>query len=343
MRIKSYDLDNVVSLQDYVVITDAENQSATKNVTVADLVSFFTGVISTGDLEGYIESGLRSDGTLVAIIGDYDDSGRKTKIKIDDNTQIIDFVSGIGKHKLVSDTGILILDFSAVTSTKTLTFQDTTDTVAVLSDVFSGAYADLSGKPTIPVNTDDLVNNGDGVSAFAVLTDLPTNVSELANDAAYITAAALPVNVSELTNDSAYITAAALPVNTSDLVNDGADNTSMYVEADEISLVGASGNYSDLIGAPTKPAQVRVLAKTANYSAVNGDYIICDATLASFTVLLPAVALGNRIHITKKDITAFTVTVDGNSATINGETTQILSSQWDSITVFSDAVEWYIE
>ena len=77
----------------------------------------------------------------------------------------------------------------------------------------SGAYADLTGKPTIPT--------------------VPTNVSAFTNDAGYLTSvpseyvtetemqtalaskadtADIPTAVSELTNDSGYITSAGAPV-----------------------------------------------------------------------------------------------------------------------------------
>lgn len=50
---------------------------------------------------------------------------------------------------------------------------------------------------------------------------VPTDVSDLANDAGYVTSADVPTAVSELTNDSGYVTSADIPTKTSDLVNDG--------------------------------------------------------------------------------------------------------------------------
>ena len=63
----------------------------------------------------------------------------------------------------------------------------------------------------------------------------------------------VPTNTSDLNNDSGFITSAALPTKTSDLLNDGSDNTSTYVESDELATVATSGNYSDLNGTPTIP------------------------------------------------------------------------------------------
>lgn len=46
----------------------------------------------------------------------------------------------------------------------------------------------------------------------------------------------------------------SVPTKTSDLTNDGSDNTSTYVEADELATVATSGNYNDLSNKPTIPA-----------------------------------------------------------------------------------------
>lgn len=61
-------------------------------------------------------------------------------------------------------------------------------------------------------------------------------------------------NVSELTNDAGYITSASVPTNTSDLTNDGADNTSTYVEHDELGAVATSNDYNDLDNLPSMPS-----------------------------------------------------------------------------------------
>lgn len=63
----------------------------------------------------------------------------------------------------------------------------------------------------------------------------------------------IPTNVSQLTNDAGYITEASIPDKTSDLTNDGATGTSTYVEVDDLATVAISGAYSDLTGKPTIP------------------------------------------------------------------------------------------
>jgi len=91
---------------------------------------------------------------------------------------------------------------------------------------------------------------------------------------------------------------------------------------------------------------INVRSKSANYSAINGDYIKGDATSASFTIDLPTAStnLGTRIVIFKSDATVNTITVDGSgSDLINGSLTQVLTSQYDSMPVWCDGVEWFIE
>ena len=46
----------------------------------------------------------------------------------------------------------------------------------------------------------------------------------------------------------------SVPTKTSQLTNDGSDNTSVYVEADELATVATSGSYDDLLNKPTIPA-----------------------------------------------------------------------------------------
>ena len=58
---------------------------------------------------------------------------------------------------------------------------------------------------------------------------VPTDVSDLTNDAGYVTSADVPTAVSELTNDAGYATTNDIPTKTSDLINDGmGDHRSLY-------------------------------------------------------------------------------------------------------------------
>ncbi len=89
-----------------------------------------------------------------------------------------------------------------------------------------------------------------------------------------------------------------------------------------------------------------VVTKAANYTATLVDEVInVNSTPGSCTVALPAAAhiAGKLFTVTKTDASVNTVTVDANgSETINGATTKVLSSQYETVTVVSNGTGWYI-
>src|SRR5690606_4573899 len=65
--------------------------------------------------------------------------------------------------------------------------------------------------------------------------------------------------------------------------------------------------------------------KAADYTAVNGDLVLCDISGGSFTVTLPnAAANGERIGIKVVNSAA------GNSLTIDGDSTDIIGVKGDN-------------
>jgi hypothetical protein len=107
--------------------------------------------------------------------------------------------------------------------------------------------------------------------------------------------------------------------------------------------VDGSGNLTASGGGGGSTA---ITTKTANYTTTNADHtILVDATSGNITVTLVAVS-GNSglIHVIKKiDSSTNTVTIDGNaSETIDGALTQVLTGQWQSIEIHTNATSWYI-
>jgi hypothetical protein len=90
---------------------------------------------------------------------------------------------------------------------------------------------------------------------------------------------------------------------------------------------------------------IPVVSKSSTYTATTSDgVILCDASAAWTLTLYTAVGnSGRQLIIKKTDSSANAVTVDGNaSETIDGETTQVISDQYTSITVASDGSNWHI-
>jgi hypothetical protein len=72
---------------------------------------------------------------------------------------------------------------------------------------------------------------------------------------------------------------------------------------------------------------------------------LCDCSSNSITINLPAASgnAGLQYHIKKTDSTSNTVTIDGSgSETIDGGTTAIIRSQYESVTVSCDGTQWWI-
>lgn len=125
-------------------------------------------------------------------------------------------------------------------------------------------------------------------------------------------------------------------------------------------VLASSGTTIDRSGAvyinslPIKDtgSGVRVKSITANYTALWSDTVLLvNATGGNITVTLPdsgTVAspkdeMGKIFHVKKVDASANTVTIDGFSTqTIDGATTNVINTQYDSVTIVSDGSNWHI-
>ena len=164
---------------------------------------------------------LDADGKLTHIDGQAIASGM-TSVAWND-------ITGKPTFATVATSG-LYSDLSGTPSLATVAtsglYSDLTGTPSLATVATSGSYNDLSDKPTIPtVNNATLTIQKNGTTVKTFTANASSNVT-------------------------ANIT---VPTKTSDLTNDGADNTSTYVEADELATVATSGSYADLSNKPTIP------------------------------------------------------------------------------------------
>ena len=84
------------------------------------------------------------------------------------------------------------------------------------------------------------------------------------------------------------------------------------------------------------------VAKTGNYTVQTGDYII-DCTTNTFTITLPtAVGIqGKRYYVKNSGTGVITIACNG-AETIDGETTRVLSVQYQCILLVSNGASWLI-
>jgi hypothetical protein len=88
-----------------------------------------------------------------------------------------------------------------------------------------------------------------------------------------------------------------------------------------------------------------IVTKSASYISTTSDYsILCNATGGAIVIMLPTAATsGQELRIKKIDASANTVTISADGgATIDGETTVTISSQWSSYTVQYNGTNWFI-
>lgn len=85
-------------------------------------------------------------------------------------------------------------------------------------------------------------------------------------------------------------------------------------------------------------------AKTASYTATDGDYFLaCDPTAAAIVITLPAAATvpGQTYAIRKINASANAVTIDANAAeTIDGALTLVIAAN-SSVRIICDGTAWH--
>lgn len=92
-----------------------------------------------------------------------------------------------------------------------------------------------------------------------------------------------------------------------------------------------------------EPALVPTASKTAGYTAVNGDYVLCNATGGGFTITLPAAAANTFIGIKKTDSSANLITITrAGSDTIGATaaTSITLALQDESVILMASGTNW---
>lgn len=114
------------------------------------------------------------------------------------------------------------------------------------------------------------------------------------------------------------------------------------VELGKLALENRIANLLATVQTPT--GAYRTVETTGNVQS--GDYLlICDASGGAITMTLPPAALvPGRIYAFKRiNAGANQVVVDGYGAeTIDGAATHTLTPQWNSVTIMSNGVAWFI-
>lgn len=185
----------------------------------------------------------------------------------------------LNKPTVPSKTSELTNDSSFTTSTQLATKADKihTHNYNDLEDkpiLFSGAYKDLTGKPTIPTKISELINDSNFVDSTVLSTKANAvhthNYDDLTNKPILFSGIyadltgkpTIPTKTSELTNDSNFATVTLL-----DSKADKVHNHS-YTELDDLPTL-FSGDYKDLIGTPVIPSKTSELTNDSNFATTD--------------------------------------------------------------------------
>ncbi len=85
-----------------------------------------------------------------------------------------------------------------------------------------------------------------------------------------------------------------------------------------------------------------VVAKSATYSALAADIVLCTAGAGGFTVTLPAAVLDEQVIVKKVDSGAGSITITPASGTIDGQATLVIAMQYEGFTMVSDGTNWFV-
>ena len=123
----------------------------------------------------------------------------------------------------------------------------------------------------------------------------------------------------------------------------GVDETDFQAAPNNVDLKAFGDRLLDLEERVT--AKKFVFADSPITADANYDVYLCDAASGAITVNLPTAASGIRrkIDIKKIDSSVNLITIDGNGAeTIDGAATLELDTQYESVTLITDGLAWYI-
>lgn len=121
----------------------------------------------------------------------------------------------------------------------------------------------------------------------------------------------------------------------------GAVQDAAAITASRILVSDANGipTHSALTeaGVSAKMGLIPTASKTSGYSAVNGDFVRCDASGGTFAVTLPTATAGHVVAIKKTDSSFTAVSITG---TIDGVSGSAVHTQGETLFVVGNGTDW---
>lgn len=244
-----------------------------------------------------------------------------TRYQLDQQAGGVTSVTGTANQVLANGTS-----GSAQTGAVTLT---TPQDIATTSNVqFGSLGVGASPQGSLPVNINKTTIGPVGGNAYIVSI---SGTLQEASTGTHGTLASVGIFAPGVTSGSATVTRAAT-------FNITGAPAATVTDANYSIIVDAGWSQFSGFGA-------KLTTISADITLSDHYTVLVDASGANRTITLPA-AVNNvgRIFVIKKiDASANTVTIDGNaSETIDGATTQVISTQWASMTIQSNGANWFV-
>lgn len=249
-------------------------------LTAGDNITISNDVISATDTTYTAGTGLTLTGTEFAV----------------DTTVIAE------KSDLPTKTSDLTND--GADGTSTYVEADELATVAT-----SGDYSDLINTPTIPTVNDatlTITQSGSTIGTFTANSSTDTTINIAASS--YSAGTGIDITNDTISVDNTVAMVSDLPTKTSDLANDGSDGTSTYVEADELATVATSGAYSDLTGTPTIPTVNNATLTVTQNGTSTGTFTANASSDVTIALTDTTYTAGTGITIDSSNVISSTAT-----------------------------------
>ena len=193
------------------------------------------------ELQAYDTSHL-NDNDIIKVLTDETHGNAISYYRWDTDTDTFSYIGSQGPFYTKAETDATFVPQTRTVNNKALS------TNITLTAVDVGALPDSTVIPTVNDATLTIQKEGSSIGTFTANSATDTTINVVETDPTVPSWAKQPTkptySYSEITNKP------TIPTKTSDLVNDGADNTSTYVEADELATVATSGSYNDLTDKP---------------------------------------------------------------------------------------------
>ena len=356
-RKDKYPLSTALTDADFLLGTDSNPLSldVTKSYSLASIAAFvknsLTG-LSDISYESYTDTGTRAGGNLIAIMGDFDDLSKGTKITLNDVNETVIFKADAfvqtNNDLQIGNTShafFATLDSTGLAASRVILLPNA---AGVIGMTVNSAAADAAGNIIVPASTTSVA----GINEFSIVAEIDTGTDDTRSITPLgLAGSALQTKVDGIealadVTDATNVNAAGATMNTdTTMAGNGYFLDQDNMSGDDATKVASQQSIKKFVEDSTQLGQLyATVSKSAHYTTTANDYSHI-ATANSFTfTLLDAATAGNGFRQEFINAGSDTIiTIDGNgSETIDGSVTQFLRGQYHRMIIECNGSNWFI-